>query len=102
VGTVLVSAGSGTLAPNHGRNNIVGPSFWQWDASLTRNFRIGEGKRIQARIEAYNVTNSFRPTNPSVTITGPTYGQLTGAQSATPAIPGTGNRDMQFALKYVF
>ena len=81
----------------------MGPSFWQWDASISRNFRIGEGvKRIQARVEAYNVTNSYRPTNPATTITGSTYGQLTGAQTATPAIPGTGNRDMQFALKYVF
>ena len=90
---VFVAAASGTLSPNHGRNNIVGPSYWNWDASLTRNFQIAEGKRIQARVEAYNVTNSYRPTNPSTTLTGSTYGQLTGARAA---------RDMQFALKYVF
>jgi hypothetical protein len=87
---------------NHGRLNIVGPSFWQWDASLTRNFRIGEGKTIQARIEAYNVTNSFRPGDPSTSLTGGNYGQLTTARTATPAITGTGNRDVQFAVKYRF
>jgi len=102
VGGVFVAAGSGTLAPNHGRNNIVGPSFWQWDASLTRNFRVGEGKRIQARIEAYNVTNSFRPGNPSTTLTGGTYGLLTSAVTANPSVTCTGNRDVQFALRYTF
>ena len=30
------TAPTGTLSPNHGRNNIVGPSFWQWDASISR------------------------------------------------------------------
>jgi hypothetical protein len=93
VANVFVAAANGTLAPNHGRLNIVGPSVWNWDASLTRNFQIGESRRIQARVEAYNVTNSFRPTNPSTTLTGGTYGQLNGARAS---------RDMQFALKYVF
>ena len=94
VAGIFAAAANGTLAPNHGRNNIVGPSFWQWDAALTRNFRIGEGvKRIQARIEAYNVTNSFRPGNPSTALTGATYGQITGALAP---------RDIQFALKYAF
>lgn len=93
VANVFVAAALGTLAPNHGRLNIVGPSTWQWDASISRNFQVGEGKRIQARVEAYNVTNSFRPGNPSTTITGSTYGQLTNAQSP---------RDMQFALRYTF
>src|SRR4029079_1000514 len=89
VSTAFVAAATGTLSPNHGRNNIVGPSFWQWDASISRNFQITEGKRIQARVEAFNVTNSFRPTNPSTTLTGRTYGQINGAQLPSPGSAGT-------------
>ncbi len=97
------TAPTGTLSANHGRNNIVGPSFWQWDASISRNFQIKEGQRIQARIEAFNVTNSFRPLNPSTTITGGTYGQipLTGAQLPSANSAGT-NRDVQISFKYLF
>src|SRR5215470_1299718 len=76
VTSVFAAAATGTLSPNHGRNNIVGPSFWQWDASITRNFRVKEGQRIQATIEAFNLTNSFRPLNPSLSLTGGTYGQI--------------------------
>jgi hypothetical protein len=102
--SVFVAAPSGTLASNHGRLNIVGPSFWQWDASISRNFQVGEGKRIQARVEAFNVTNSFRPGNPSVTLTGSTYGQITTAQPSSPGATASAatNRDMQFSLKYLF
>ena len=98
----FAAAAAGTLSPNHGRNNIVGPSFWQWDASISRNFQIKEGQRIQARIEAFNVTNSFRPLNPSTTLNG-TFGQipLTGAQLPSVNSSGT-NRDVQISFKYLF
>jgi hypothetical protein len=59
---------------------------------------VGEGKKIQARVDAYNVTNSFRPTNPSTSLTS-SFGQITGAQAAC---ANCGNRDMQFALKFFF
>jgi hypothetical protein len=101
VTSVFAAAATGTLSPNHGRNNIVGPSFWQWDASVSRTFQIAEGQRIQARIEAYNVTNSFRPTNPSTLLTGGTYGQINGAQLPSAGSTGT-NRDVQVSLKYLF
>jgi hypothetical protein len=91
-GTFAVPA-TGTLAPNRGLRNIVGPGTWQWDASVSRIFRIDENKRIEARVEAYNVPNSFRASNPSTSITGSTFGQINNSAAS---------RDMQFALKYVF
>jgi hypothetical protein len=84
---------TGTFAPNRGLRNIVGPGTWQWDASISRIFRIDENQRIEARVEAYNVSNSFRPQNPSTSLTGGTFGQINNSQAA---------RDLQFALKYVF
>jgi hypothetical protein len=97
---IFAAASSGTLAPNHGQFSIIGPSFWQWDASLSRTFQITEGQKVQARIEAFNVPNSFRPTNPSTTLTG-TYGQITGAQLPSFFSAGT-NRDVQISFKYLF
>ena len=88
----FIAPETGFLSPNHGRSNIVGPSTWQWDASLARTFEIREGQRVEARVEAYNVTNSFSPGNPSTTI-GANFGLINTAGSS---------RDMQFALKYIF
>jgi hypothetical protein len=93
--TTFAAPANGTLSPNHGRNNIQGVPTWQWDASIARTFQIREGQRIEARVEAYNVTNSFKPQNPSTSITGGTYGLINAAVNNS-------QRDMQFALKYIF
>jgi hypothetical protein len=90
---VFAASVTGTLAPNHGQSNIVGPSRWQWDASIARTFQIREGQRVEARVEAFNVMNSFRATNPSANITGGTYGLIRDSQAP---------RDMQFAVRYIF
>ena len=76
--------------------NIQGPSFWGLDMSLLRVFQVTEGKRIEFRAEAYNLTNSFRAGDlPSAfsTLNSSTFGQIRTAQDP---------RIMQFALKYVF
>src|SRR5439155_16239029 len=74
-------------------NNIEGPSFWGLDVSMSRAFRLTESQRIEARAEAYNMTNSLRPGNPSVNLNSNTFGQI-----ITAADP----RLLQFALKYIF
>jgi hypothetical protein len=84
---------TGTLAPNRGRRNIEGPGTWDWDAALSRVFRIKEGQEIEFRAEAYNVSNSFRPVNPTVTLNSSNFGLITASRAT---------RDMQFALKYKF
>jgi hypothetical protein len=84
---------TGTLAPNKGRRNIQGPGTWDWDASISRIFRIKESQEIEFRVEAYNVTNSFRPNNPNITVNGANFGQLNSSRET---------REMQFALKYKF
>src|SRR6266850_1549420 len=56
-------------------------------------FRVRESQRLEVRAEAFNVTNSLRPGNPSLSLTSPTFGVIN--QSATGAEP----RIMQFALK---
>jgi len=76
-----------------GRNSVVGPGTWQWDLGLSRIFKIRESKQMEFRAEAFNVTNSFRPTDPNLSLDGTFFGQIRG--SLDPRI-------MQFALKYIF
>jgi hypothetical protein len=43
------------------KNNIPGPSFFQFDTAISREFRIKERATFEIRGEAFNVTNSMRP-----------------------------------------
>jgi hypothetical protein len=97
-GTVWLNAAAfqqpalGTLG-NVGRNTVVGPSNWQLDAAISRVFQVRESQRLEFRAEAFNLTNSFRSTNPVSALNNGSFGRIQGARDP---------RIMQFALKYVF
>jgi carboxypeptidase family protein len=78
---------------NMGPRNIAGPGTWQFDLALSRSFQIRENQRLEARAEAYNVTNSLRPDNPATGLNSNLFGTITSSKDP---------RIMQFALKYVF
>ena len=65
---------------------------WSFDAALSRVFNIGT-HRLEGRIEAFNLTNAVRPTNPSANFSASNFGRVTGVQDP---------RILQFAVKYVF
>jgi hypothetical protein len=84
--------------------NIPGPSFFQFDTAVSREFRIREQGTFEFRAEAFNVTNSMRPgiSLPSLTAGAsglgltfgtPTFGQVTSALDP---------RILQLALKFTF
>jgi hypothetical protein len=88
----------GTLG-NSGRSSIPGPGFWGIDMALSRIFRVHEGMSVEARGEAFNLTNSFRAGSPGQPLvitdrsnTGQ-FGQIITAQDP---------RIMQVAMKLVF
>jgi hypothetical protein len=78
---------------NSGRNAYDGPGRKVVDLSLVRSFRIGNGHRIEARVEAFNAFNWFLLDNPNTTLSSATFGRITS--SGDPRI-------MQFAMKYEF
>jgi len=82
----------GTLG-NSGRVILNLPLTGQFDMALSRTFKIGEAQNLEFRAEAFNVLNSFRPKDPSLSINTSTFGQIRSAYDP---------RIMQFALKYVF
>ncbi len=88
----LVQPASGTHG-DLGWNALYGPTQWQFDVALTRSFQLTEAQRLEFRVEAYNLTNSFRPSDPSVRLNRSTFGVLRDSDDP---------RILQFAIKYVF
>src|SRR5579863_1108352 len=99
----FASPAPGTLSAT-GRDNIPGPAFFQIDTAVSREFRIREGKTIEFRAEAFNVTNSFRAgiALPSLSAgasgLGLTYGTSTFGQITSALDP----RIIQLALRFQF
>jgi hypothetical protein len=82
----------GTLG-NAGRASIPGPGFWEIDTALSRTFNVRENVKLEARGEAFNLTNSFRAGTPVTARNNPQFGQILTAQDP---------RIIQLALKLVF
>jgi hypothetical protein len=87
--------------PFHGetgaRNVLRGPSFWNVDLSLAKNFTLPwEGHRIQLRMDAFNAFNRNVFANPAVSLfsAASSFGQITTSASAP--------REVQFAVRWDF
>ena len=78
---------------NVGFGSVKGPSFWQFDLSLSRTFQIREMQKMEFRAEAFNLTNKFIMQDPTVDLNSNLFGRVTAARDP---------RIMQFALKYIF
>jgi len=79
-------------------NAYRGPKQKTVDLSLVRQFPLGGMQRLEARVEAFNALNWFRPPDPITALSSPQFGQLIPTATALAGDP----RIMQFALKYVF
>lgn len=73
---------------------LRGPSFWNVDLSFSRNLNLAEGRRVELRLEAFNLFDHVNWSNPNATVGGTTFGRITGT-AGDPRI-------MQFAAKYSF
>ena len=76
------------------RGYLRGPGFWNVDLAFSRNLRVADGKRIELRVEAFNLFDTVNWGNPNVTLASNTQGRITST-SGDPRI-------MQFAVKYNF
>ncbi|MEO7142441.1 MAG: carboxypeptidase-like regulatory domain-containing protein [Bryobacteraceae bacterium] len=86
---------------NFMRNELEGPSLFNWDSSAIKNFRIREGQNLQFRWEMFNAGNhaNWAEPNPNWSSTNPAK---PGAAFLTISGTQTAMREMQFALKYTF
>ena len=85
-----------------------GPGFQNWDLSLYKAFKIGEGqgknaRTLEFRAEAFNVLNHFNPSNPNSSLA---FNYATGAQTNASfgAIGGAQHvaRRMALSLRFRF
>jgi hypothetical protein len=95
------AARAATRYPRHGeagnRNVLRGPSFWNLDTAVLKNFRLpwSETQRLQIRWEAYNALNHHSFALPATTDIGATgFGNVTGSASTA--------RVMQFGIRWDF
>ena len=91
---------------NSGRNTLRGPGLVNLDASLFRDFQLGDGLKMQFRAEVFNVTNTPAFNNPGANASAPTrnadgsiinlngYTEITSAQAT--------ERQVRFALRMIF
>jgi outer membrane receptor protein involved in Fe transport len=86
-------AATGDRPGNAGRNSIRGPGFAATDLSLFKNIELGGARRLQIRVEAFNLFNQVRFNNPSGALATANFGRITSAQDG---------RVMQFGIKYLF
>jgi hypothetical protein len=77
-----------------GRNTLRQPGMKMWDIGLFKEFPVVEGHRFQFRFEAFNLWNTPQFRSPAAQLGGPSFGQITATW--------LDNRQMQFALKYLF
>lgn len=86
---------------NLGRNVLHGPGAINFDFSLFKSFPITERHRVEFRAEAFNIFNTPQFSNPGGNITAPSsFGK--SLSTITTSSGFATNRQMQFALRYMF
>jgi hypothetical protein len=69
---------------NASRYSVIGPGYFNWDASLLKNFNLSKEGRWKAQLgaEANNVMNWVNPSTVNGTTSSTQFGQITGFRAA--------------------
>lgn len=81
------------------RNTIIGPGYATWDASIVKNVRAGGDRRLQLRIEVFNLLNRANFGLPAATVFDAS-GRVPNAGEITTTV-GTA-RQIQVGVKFGF
>jgi hypothetical protein len=77
-----------------GRNIVIGPGIFQWDASLLKNFNFTERTYLQFRFEVFNAANHPNWGNPNTNFSSSSFARIAGTRGTM--------RELQFGLKLYF
>jgi hypothetical protein len=83
---------------NETRNSVRGPGFTNVDLSIFRHFPIADERRLEARVEIFNVFNTPRWENPSLAnrdVTSPRFMEITASNQAF-------DRQVRVGARFVF
>jgi hypothetical protein len=93
-GQVFFFNGAGETG-NLPTNFLNGLPYMNWDAGLSKNIRIGEGRRLQLRMEAFNVLNNQVPRfSADLDVNSNSFGRVTTTYN--------GSRVIQFGARFDF
>jgi len=89
---------------NTGRNKFRGPGYIQNNASLFKSFAIYRETSIEARLDAFQLSNTPQFSNPNGSLTSGNFGEVTGTVgSGQGSINGVGGgRTLQASVKLSF
>ncbi len=73
---------------------VTGPRFANIDATLSKFFPVTERVRLELKMEAYNLTNSFMASLPNANVTSSLFGRSTGQANR--------GRELQYTLRLHF
>jgi hypothetical protein len=85
------AVGFGTCAPQLG--GLRGPGYYNWDASIQKDFHVTERFKVQFRTDFLNTFNRVNLAVPNTTVQTSTTGLIQASQPA---------RNIQFALKLFY
>ena len=104
-GGILTPPAYGTNG-NSGRNSFRGPKFNAVDLTISKKWRVGEGRSAEFRTEFFNLFNTPAFANPSVDGVPPSaanFGLVTSTADRNNNIFGSGGpRHIQFGLRFAF
>jgi hypothetical protein len=106
-GTILYPQAVGTFG-NMGRNIVYGPGFANWDASVSKVWRLSEKLKLQMRGEMFNVAN--HPNFAGGSIGGElgdpsSFGRANATPdvyASNPVIGSGGSRHIQLGAKFIW
>jgi hypothetical protein len=83
------------------RGSLIGPGFWNVDASLFKRFRFTDRTNLELRVEVTNLFNHVALGNPDTEVgvpgnDNPNAGRITGTAANWQA------RNLQFAVRFQF
>ena len=89
---------------NTGRNQFRGPGYFDDNLSLFKSFPIHENWAVEARFDAFNMTNTPEFTNPTSSVTSSNFGKITSTLgSGSGNVNGVGGgRVLQASAKITF
>jgi len=78
-----------------GRSSMVGPAFWDLDASIGKDFPIKEGVAVHFTADAFNLANTPAFTNPDMGLDDDAFGQINSVRANS-------ERQLQLSLRFTF
>jgi hypothetical protein len=85
---------------NLGRNAVSGPAFVNTDLSVARSLTLGQERRLQLRLDAFDLFNHANFGPPGNIVGSPMFGKIT--RTRLPTGEAGSSRQIQLAAKMFF